>query len=244
MIDIHNHLLYGIDDGARTQDETIQMLKVAAEDGTQTIVATPHFIYGANLYDKEQLINRYEEVLEIIEENNIPIQLLLGNEIYLDEHIVDEVVKGNCLTLGDSSYVLVECYKNASVESIQPIIYQLKLHHYQPIIAHIERLIHHKDDLGKVLELKECGCLFQVNARSITNPRTRKDKKLVLHMLKKKWIHFIASDAHNIKVRKPILNKAYRMIKRKFGQDYADQLFIHNAESFLTKGGTPSGRTI
>ena len=237
MIDIHSHLLYGIDDGPKTKDESLDMLKIAAKDGISTIIATPHYIYGANRYSKETLIDHYEEIREAIVEEKIPIDLLLGNEMFLDEYVVEAILSGDCLTLGDSPFVLVEYYQHAAVHSIKPILYELMLKHYQPIIAHVERFIHNKNDVNRLKELQEWGCLFQINASSITHPRNGVEKKLILHMIEEDMIQFIASDAHNTKKRKPNLKNAYTIVSKKIGQDMADHVFIKNPQMLLSTRG-------
>lgn len=249
MVDIHTHILYNIDDGSKSKEETIEMLKIAIKDGIKTIFATPHYIYGVNSYTANQLENRYNEIVQYIKEEKLPLQLILGNEVFLDENIVDALITGDCHTLGDSNYVLTECYNNAKIEFIKPILYKMMLNNYKPIIAHVERLIHCQDDIEKIEELKDIGCLLQVNAGSITHSKSRNDKKIIYKLLKDEKIDFIASDAHNTRSRKPGLKKAYTIVSKKFGQTLADDVFINNPNMIIhnytnAEGGTACGTRI
>lgn len=233
MIDIHTHILYNIDDGPKTKEETIKMLHMAIKEGTKTIIATPHYICGANKYTKKGLIDRYNEIVTYIEEENLPLNLILGNEAYLDENIVEALNNGSCNTLGDSRYVLTEFYNNAKIDFVKPILYKMMLNDYIPIIAHVERLIFELEDIEKAEELLDIGCLLQMNARSIVKPKSRKDKKIIYKLLKDEMIHFVASDAHNTKSRKPELKKAYSIVSKKFGQVLADNVFINNGQLII-----------
>lgn len=233
MIDIHNHLLYGVDDGASSLDETKKMLWHAYQDGIKAIIVTPHYRYKMERKDNSELELIFKKIVEWMEEVVLPMKLYLGHEAFLDEELVEDLVATKCKTLAGSRYVLVEFYQNAPLLTLKKIIFQMRVKNYVPIIAHCERLIEDKADLSKLQELTELGCLLQVNARTIVSPDGRFEKKWLLNYLKEERISFIASDAHNLTTRTPELKEAYLLTVRRVGQQIADRIFIHNPNKII-----------
>ncbi|WP_304942513.1 tyrosine-protein phosphatase [Vallitalea guaymasensis] len=233
MIDIHSHILYGVDDGSPTIQETIKMLKIAVDEGIESIIATPHYIIGANKYSKEELLLRYEDVCDIIQKENIPIKLLLGNELFADAMLPDKIVDGDCFTLGNSKYVLVEFSPRTSKYSVNSVIYNICLKGYIPIIAHPERTFAYEDINDILIELIKKGCFLQLNSGSITGIYGEKVKKLALELLERHMVHFIATDSHSSRRRSPRIRKAYEFVEDKYGEEYANQIFNNNGLKVL-----------
>lgn len=233
MIDIHSHLLSQLDDGAGSIEETKDMLNMYITEGITTIVATPHYIYGDDKYNNEYLVIEFNKVKQIIEDDALPLTLLLGNECFLDENIVQALHESKCYTINHTKYVLVEIYNRASTTQIENLIYKLMLRSYNPIIAHPERLYERKDAFSIINKLVDKGCYMQVNVRTLTRKKYNKERKLVYKMFKHQLVHFVATDAHNNSNRKPELSEGYSIVAKKFGQDVADNVFIYNQEKVI-----------
>ena len=233
MIDMHSHILYGVDDGSGSRSETIEMLNIAVEEGIETIVATPHYIIGCNNYTKEELIGRYNDILDLVKENKIAIDIKLGNELFADSMLPQKVIDGDCFTLAGTDYVLLEFSKRTTKQIIENLIYQLNLNGYKVIIAHPERTFDIKGDLEILIELMKKGCLFQMNTGSLTGVYGDKVYKAALEMLDRNMIHIVSTDAHTNRRRSPKLRTAYKIISDRCGQDNADKLCNDHARQVL-----------
>ncbi|GKX31772.1 exopolysaccharide biosynthesis protein [Vallitalea longa] len=228
MIDIHSHILFGVDDGSASLEQTMSMLRIAVDEGIESIIATPHYIIGANKYTKADLLSRYEEVCNIIEKENIPIKLMLGNELFADAMLPDMLVNGECCTLGNSKYVLVEFSPRTAKYSINNLIYNISLKGYTPIIAHPERTFA-PDDVDTILkELVKKGCYLQMNSGSVTGIYGEKVNKIAIELLDRHMVHFVATDSHTHRRRSPRVKKAYEFVENRCGARYAEQIFNDN----------------
>lgn len=232
MIDIHSHILYGVDDGAASQKTTIEMLNIAVEEGIKSIIATPHFIIGSNMYNNEGLLQRYKEVCELIRENDIPIELYLGNELFGDALLADSLESGIGFTLANSKYVLTEFSYNTPSHTINNILYNVFLKGYTPVIAHPERVFK-KEDKTLIIDLIHKGCFLQMNTGSITGLYGKTVKRLAYDLLESNMIHIMATDAHTSGKRSPRVKEAYNIISTRYGNERAEKLFITNGTHII-----------
>lgn len=233
MIDIHNHILYHMDDGSSSIEETKKMLHIAVKEGITSIIATPHYIIGSNGYVLHELNARYREVCELIEQEQLPIKLYLGNELFADAMLTDKLVEGDCHTLNKSQYVLIEFSPGTSEHIVETIIYNVVLKGYRPIIAHPERTFNRKNHMELLRDLIRKGCYIQVNGGSIKGLYGDEIRKFAHALLKYKMVHFVASDAHTSRRRAPKLKRAYDMVKNGYGEAYANRLFIENGQQVI-----------
>ncbi|MCX5773466.1 MAG: hypothetical protein NTX05_02525 [Fusobacteria bacterium] len=196
MIDIHNHIIFDVDDGAKTLDESINMITMAKREGINAIIATSHFIPGR--FDKSQEVHK--EKLEIIskelEKRGEKIPLFLGREILFHSSFFKNYEILRTLTLASSRYLLVEFFHHEIPNNFSEFIYELKIRGLVPIIAHAERFIHSEKDFKKIAKLYLEGALIQVTINSIIgtfgpDARIWMEKLLELNM-----VQFLASDAH------------------------------------------------
>lgn len=237
MIDIHSHIIYGIDDGAQTLEDAIALIDMAYEDGIRGIIATPH--YGDVFrYEKEEMEAHFDEIIKKIAEEKPEMKLLLGNECYLDENLMDALRNKKCKTLADSNYVLIEINQNKMIKTIEKMISELIFNGYTPIIAHCERTIDKKEDLKILLGLKNLGCLLQINTSVILKRKKWWIKRWIFWALKNRVISFVSSDAHNLKDRRPILSKAYNKVKRKVGIEIAHEVFHSNGKKIINSANS------
>ncbi|PKM51017.1 MAG: hypothetical protein CVV02_08775 [Firmicutes bacterium HGW-Firmicutes-7] len=237
MMDIHSHIIYGIDDGAKTMEDAVAMINMAYDDGIRSMIATPH--YHENFkYDTGQMETRFQIIVDKFKKDKPDMKFYLGNEAYLDEYTLEALLNGKCKTLGGSRYVLVELSYNAPLKMIKNILFDIMIKGYVPIIAHCERLIKTKDDFRRVVELKEMGCFMQINASILLNgTKKRWLRRWLINRLKDHTISFISSDAHDINYRRPLLMDTYTKVYKKVGKDIANNVFIYNPQKIVT-GGT------
>lgn len=233
ITDIHSHILPGLDDGASDMEETIAMLGIAYEQGIRKMVATPHYHLGRY----ENSITRVEESLEQVrietKRQGIPMELVIGNEIYYHPEAISNISLGNVITLGETSCVLVEFSPGSSLSYLRQALDFIIREGYTPVIAHVERYIEVTKKLDDVAGLIDMGCYIQINSGSITGNSGMKVKSFCKKLLKNELVHFIATDCHGVNSRTPEIFKSVQYIRKKFGDDYAKKLFIENPEMML-----------
>lgn len=233
MIDLHSHILYGIDDGATDMQMTLEMLKIAEKDGITTMVATPHYIVGANQYDQDDLKRRYHEVVDCIKRNSINIELLLGNELYLDEYILESLEQDECYSMGGTRYVLLELPMLGIPIYTEKVFYDLINKKYKPILAHPERYIPVQEDPNILIDYINMGCIIQVNSSSINGISGGKSRETARLLLENNMAHLIATDCHSNGRRQPQLSMAYMQVVSWIGKEKSNNLFFINPRKVL-----------
>lgn len=226
MIDFHTHILYGIDDGCKTIEESINILKKLERQNVKDIVLTPHYIensdYNCNNEKKEFLLTKLKNQIKI---ENIDINLYLGNEIYRTDSIIELIDKNEIKTINNSKYILIEFPFMNEDNNMKDYIYNLILSGYIPVIAHPERYEYFKKDYSKIEELFEIGAKFQINIGSIVGQYGKDSKKLVKKILKNRHAFIIGSDIHHdsneLKVKK-ILNKISKITDKKYCREISE----------------------
>lgn len=227
MIDIHSHILYGMDDGAISLGETIDMLRIASYEGIDTIIATPEYKGVGNIYASEELISRYHQVARVIKKEKIPIKLLLGNELCIDYSSWNELLDQDYFSLNNSQYLLITLPAFISRYNMDNLIYNIQLKGYTPIICHPERIFG-VGDQWIISDLIKSGCLVQLNAGSITGMYGDDTMKVALQLLKRHMVHFVATDAHSSLKNSPRLREAYAVVSHKYDEAYAYEVFYKN----------------
>ena len=197
MIDLHSHILYGIDDGSKDLETSLKILNNAYTRGVTDIVVTPHYIkdskYQANNIKKEELLNNIKEELK---KRDININLYLGNEVYICEGI-PSLLKEEISTINNSNYLLMELPLTRKSILTEEVLDELLDNDIIPIIAHPERYLSYYKDYDYFYKLKEYGCYFQSNIGSIYGEYGRKPKKMLKELLKRDIIDFFGSDIHS-----------------------------------------------
>lgn len=225
MIDVHSHVLPFVDDGSKSLNASLEMIRTAIEFGVTDLFLTPHYMrlrnYVSTYEQNKRVLVEFEEELK---KSNLSIRLHLGNEIYYTIDAIKQLREGLITTMGDSRFVLVEFSMDQPEEDLPDAISNLKAAGYLPIIAHPERYDYIRTQKDFEL-LKRMGAYTQINASSITGKYGTSVQKFVLKMIKQNLIDFVASDIHEF--RKNDLSKAYELVTKKFGKSKADQIF-HN----------------
>jgi len=212
MLDIHSHIIPGIDDGSKNMEMTLEMLKNAEKEGTKEIVATPHYLLEYGEATIEEVKEHVKEINDILENEKIDVKIYSGQEVYFTEKIIEDYIEGNIGTINDSRYMLIEFPMNKFDENIFDILYELQVRDIVPIIAHPER---YKPFMEKPILINEFinqGYLFQVNAGSIVGKFGETVRKTADIFLKNHIYNFIGSDAHNVKNRNTGLKDAIALL--------------------------------
>ena len=227
--DIHSHILYGVDDGAKTLEESLAMLRLAAEAGTTDIVATPH-VNGQFEFDPELIDERIAEL-----NARSTIRIHRGCDFHLEaENIEDAIANPDKYTINNRGYLLVEFPDLSIFTSTQEILSDLISAGMMPIITHPERNNHLRQRLIDIGHWVELGCMVQVTAGSVTGRFGGRAKSCVDQLMERGLIHFVASDAHDLEHRPPSLREAYAELKRRWGAERVDPLFVDNPGAVLT----------
>lgn len=197
MIDMHNHILYGIDDGCKTIEESIETIKNMKKIGFNSIVLTPHYIEDSSFKANNSLkLERLEILKEELLKNNIDVNLFLGNEIFINESINELIINKEIRSINNTRYILIELPFNNQILNLDDYLYELKLKGYKIIIAHPERYTYFKDNYKEARKLYDSGVLFQVNYGSIIGQYGSSSLKLVKKLLKDDMVDFISTDIH------------------------------------------------
>jgi len=222
---MHTHILFGVDDGCRSLSESIEMIKKAIVSGVTDLVLTPHFSAKRRyVVSKEELKEKFNILQEELINQNLSINLYLGNEI--DEHssVIDEIRNNVPLTLNNTKYVLIDFGMHKSY--IDDVIYELKVSGVKTIVAHPER--YNYIDYDMIKSWKKTGALIQLNAGSLFG---NKDvKKIAKQLIKRGLVDIVASDAHRNPDSFEYLRKAYEYVSAKVSKTYADIIFTFNPE--------------
>jgi len=218
MIDLHSHVLHGIDDGPGSIEESLQLLASAVRNGIDTIVATPHYNhYYTN--EKDVVLAQLEKLEQAIEAHNLPIKLLPGQEIWIHETLPEHYKAGKLLTLADSRYMLIEFPPEEIPHYTEQLFYEFERLGIKAIIAHPERNVAFFESPDKLYRLLQKGALTQLTSASISGMFGKRVQAFSHELIEANWVHFVATDAHDMEKRPFYLSDAYRMISQEYGEE-------------------------
>ncbi len=231
--DIHCHLLPGIDDGSKSMEETLEILRNAEKEGVTEIILTPHYMentkYNCNNTDKKKFFRNLKKELE---KANINIKLYLGNEVYITEKFIELIRKKQITTLNNTKYLLFELPLNQVYLNAKQALYELIRIGYVPILAHPERYREFQKHPDMALEYARMGVLLQGNYLSLFGKYGSGAKKTLKILLKKGLITFLGSDMHHTGEYK--IAKARKKIKKIVKKDQiVDNLFYNNFDKVV-----------
>lgn len=229
MIDLHCHILPGIDDGAKHLTESIEMAREAYSEGITAIIATPHHKNGRYENEWTFVEEQVEKLNDVLNKENIPLKVAPGQEIRLYGELLDDLQKEATFGLNRSSYVLVEFPSNHVPRYAERLVFDMQMAGLTPIIAHPERNSEITDNPELLYKLVKQGAIAQLTASSLTGQFGNKIKKFSLDLINSNLVHFLASDAHNVKNRRFHMQEAFQVLEDEFGAE-ACELFIENAE--------------
>ncbi len=219
MIDMHIHIMPGVDDGAKNKYASLQMGEIAEDCGTDIMVVTPHAnmpdIY-MNTYDQVYK-EKYLALKESFREHRLQIQLLQGMEIFVTDDIVQKLQRHELITLNHTKTPLIEFDFQESFDYMVDMSQELLLHGYRPLLAHPERYRTFVHDPLRLLQLKQMGVMIQVNKSSVLGHFGRSIKRTADYFLSHGWVDVAASDAHGANSRTPNLSDLYYYLDTEYG---------------------------
>ena len=227
MIDIHCHILHGIDDGPSTIEESIEMARIAYRDGITTIVATPHVRDGR--HHGRLIMDKVSRLNSILRERNIPVEILQGADVSA------QMYSGRLsdYTINQTKYILIEFPHMFLPKNARDLLFRIRTDGYYPIITHPERNHSVITRPELLFEMLETGIFVQVTAESLTGSFGIDIQQCACHLLKKGIVTFLATDAHSSTQRPPVLSHGLRIAEKKVGKEEAVTLVTKNPEKVL-----------
>ncbi len=228
MIDMHTHLLYGVDDGPQTIEGTIQMVKAAVEEGITDLIVTPHAYNPKYNVERDVIYRQINELTDIVKQLAYPLRLHTGQEIHLHEHLIENILLGEAITLAKSRYLLLEMPFYIVPAYTFQIIQTLIEHGYTPIIAHPEKNRAIAENPRILKQLIHQGALAQITAGSLTGHFGKHAQKTALQLVQANLIHCYGSDAHNLSSRPFLFSKGLDILEKKVHRELVDILLENN----------------
>lgn len=225
MIDLHAHILPGLDDGAKNLDESLAMCLVAVNDGTKTMVATPHTGNGNYDNTRDRILTVVGDFNRILQERGIGLTVLPGADVHAQGHLDALIASRQVMTVNDNMrYVMVEFPRHVIPPKYIEWMFRLALAGVTPVLTHPERntAVYHNIDI--VRHWVEKGGLVQLTAMSLTGAFGEKIRGCAEELLKYNLVHVIASDAHSVRGRPPILSEAVKIASSLIGAEHARKL--------------------
>lgn len=238
MIDIHSHIVFDVDDGPKTLEESLSLIEESYRQGVRIIVSTSHRRKGMFETPEDIIFKNFSIVKHEAEKRFEHLQILYGGELYYTSDMLEKLKLKQIPTLNNTKFVLIEFSMQTSWKDIHTALSNVLMLGITPVVAHIERYNALENQKERVKEIINMGCYTQINSSHILkqklfNDKHKRFKKRARYFLEENLVHFVASDMHNLDVRPPFLAEAYKIICRDFGKERANQLFIENAQSIL-----------
>ena len=228
MVDIHHHLLFGLDDGARDLETSVAMARMAADEGITHVVCTPH---ANGKYDFNPDINQQKLAIlrEQIAENSIALTLGLGCDFHLSYDNIQAALRDPVrYSINGLGYLLVELPDFGLPNGLTETFYELQVAKQTPILTHPERNQTLQSDFSRMVPWLRGGLLVQVTADSVLGKWGKKAEQLAHRFLENRWVNFLATDAHSMRSRPPRMRQAHAIVAKRYGQAYADLICIGN----------------
>ena len=231
MVDIHHHLLWGLDDGAKDFETSVAMARASAADGVTHIVCTPH-ANGNYAFMPEVNAQKVAELQARLDGDRIPIKVGLGCDFHLSyDNIIDAKADPARFSVNGLGYLMVEIPDYGVPAALNETFYELQLAGLTPVLTHPERNPTLQNDQTRLGDWMRGGVLVQITADSVTGKMGKTAEKIAHMLLAKRWVHFIATDAHNVTSRPPRLSEARNVVAKRYGKEYAESLVTTNPQA-------------
>ena len=239
MIDLHAHILPGVDDGAETLEESIQMCWISHQDGVGTIVATPHILPGIYKNDRSSILSKLHELQSAVRLDS-EFRILAGADVHFSSDLVQRFENQEIVTINDNGRALMVEFDYQSIPyHAEEVLFQLITRGIVPIITHPERNLEIARAPKRYFEMIQMGCLGQVTAMSLTGDFGSEVRRAAEKLLSKRLIHVIASDAHSVNGRRPILSAGVKAAEKMVGKEEAIKMVTDYPEAII-KGRRPA----
>lgn len=239
MIDLHAHILPGMDDGPKTWEEALAMARLAAADGITAMVATPQLfpnrtVESSQFNSREKILGTVAELRHRLGEADIALEILSGCEAPLFPDLMKLLKDGQVLTINDGRrYLSLEMPDTAIPPGAEDVCFQLQSQGITPIITHPERHFLFYEKPERLARLLRVGCLTQITAGSLTGRFGRQVARFARDLVKRGYVHFLASDAHDPKRRPPLLAEAFKALSKLVGDSQAREMMMTRPEKVL-----------
>lgn len=236
MIDLHSHILSGVDDGAATLAVSIAMARVAVDDGISVLACTPHIVPGRHMNDPRDIARRVAELGAILDEERIPLRLVVGADVHIAPDLLVQLSGDAPPTLNGSRYFLLEPSHDVLPPRLLEFCGGLIAAGFVPIITHPERLAWVAAHYDTIRKLAAVGVLMQLTAGSLTGDFGRGAQTLAERMLDEGLCDILASDAHGAALRRPELSRARAIVAERLGEDEAENVVLLRPGAILENG--------
>ena len=234
MIDLHSHILPGLDDGSPNVDESVSMAKIAVADGITLMVCTPHVVKGIYDNDTPLILSSIRSLQRILSDRGIALELALGADVHVAPDLPVTVGTDFIPTLNGSRYFLLEPTHHVLPPKLEELATRMMNIGIVPIITHPERLSWITQHYGVIERLNAIGCLMQITAGSVTGAFGKTVRYYAERLLDEGRVDILATDAHNTSSRPPVLSKARDMVARRLGNQAAAKMVMDRPAQILT----------
>ena len=206
--DMHSHLLPGIDDGSPDLETSLQLIRGMSALGYTKLITTPHIMWDMYKNTRDIILNKLDKLREAVKAEGIPVEINAAAEYFLDDHVAELLRNKEPLLTVSENRVLVEFSLAQPPMSLKEILFEMQMQDYQPVIAHPERYIYLQQNKELYEELKDIGCLFQLNMLSLSNHYGRSVHELAQHLIKKGYYDLVGTDLHHARHLEALANPA------------------------------------
>ena len=233
MIDLHCHILPGIDDGAPDVETSLAMARIAVAEGITVTACTPHMMPG--IYDNTgpDVRQRIIALQAELDAANIPLKLVTGADIHLQEGLGASLKSGHLLSLHDSKYFLFEPPHHIAPPRLEDAVFNVMAAGYQPLVTHPERLSWIETHYDVMKNLSHQGVWMQITCGSLTGRFGRRPKYWAERMVDEGLVHILATDAHNLRNRSPLMAEAREMVANRLGDQAAEDMVVTRPRGIL-----------
>lgn len=233
MIDLHSHILPGIDDGSKSLEMSLAMARIAVDDGITLMACTPHIYPGMYLNDTSGITTARDALQTSLDEHAIPLQLTTGADVHLVPGLLEGLRGGTVPTLHNTRYLLLEPSHHVAPPRFAESVFQLVAAGYVPVITHPERLTWVEDHFQVFVDLTQQGAWMQVTAGALTGVFGARAKYWGERFVGEGLTHIIATDAHSAGRRIPVMSEARAIAERLLGREEAHLLVVGRQELLL-----------
>jgi protein-tyrosine phosphatase len=234
VIDLHTHILPGVDDGVPTMEDAVAFAKVAAADGIRTIVATPHYREGFYVNPRDEVIAGVAALNATLAAEGVPVEVLPGAEVHVSADLVERVKSGHAPTLADNGKtVLFELSMSQYPFDLANLVYKMRLAGLQVLFAHPERIRYFQDDVKRYEEVIRLGAFGQLTSGSALGLFGSEIEEFSEELARRGLVHVLASDAHNTRGRSPVLSRGVMRVGEWVGPSLAARMVDDIPRAFL-----------
>ena len=240
MIDAHSHILPGLDDGASDWEQALAMARAAVDDGITEMICTPHWVLGKYENTREAILGRFSEFESHLAAAQIPLKIHPGAELRIDTSIPARLKSGELITLGNGGgYVLLELPEETLPDHLHDFFWNLQINGFRPILSHVERNPILREHPRRLMNWVEGGILAQVTAASLVEEFSTEIREFALMLVERRLVHMLVTDTHGLRMRKPQLSEACRVIEEIAGPETVERMVLDTPRHILRGESVP-----